>query len=121
LAACLAISHPAFAAADAPQRLTCAVLEAFDCEPRARCFSGHPAELGAPTFMHIDLEKKVIAGPHRATPIVAMERTAENLLLQGTEIGYGWTLAVDTRAGTMAATLVNREGAFVLFGACTPP
>jgi hypothetical protein len=49
-----------------------------------------------------------------------MQRSADGLILQGTEAGYGWTLAVDIQQGTMSATLVNREGAFVLFGSCTP-
>ena len=97
-----------------------ATVEALDCEAGAACLRGLPSELGAPAFMRIDLDKKIVAGPKRSTPIVSMERNAESLLLQGTEIGYGWTLAVDTKQGTMAATLVNREGAFVLFGSCTP-
>jgi hypothetical protein len=107
-------------AADVAGRLMCATVEALDCEAGASCFKGRPSEIGAPAFMRIDLEKMVIAGPSRSTPIVSMEKSVEGLLLQGTEVGYGWTLAVNTREGTMTATLVNREGAFVLFGSCTP-
>jgi hypothetical protein len=108
------------AAADGVQRLMCATVEAMDCEPGAACFRGRPAEVGAPAFMRIDLEKGVIAGVNRSTPIVRIEKQADSLLLQGTEVGYGWTMAIDVKGGTMAATLVNRDGAFVLFGSCTP-
>lgn len=119
LAACLVVPT-AFAAADGAQRLVCATLEAIDCEPGLACLKGRPSEIGAPAFMRIDLEKGIIAGTNRSTPIVRMEKQADNLMLQGSEVGYGWTMAIDMKAGTMAATLVNRDGAFVLFGSCTP-
>ena len=117
--ACFASSAPGFAATDMPQRLMCATVEALDCEAGSACLKGRPAEMGAPPFMRIDLAHKNIAGPQRTTPIVSMQQDANSLLLQGTEAGYGWTVVVDTQQGTMSATLVNREGAFVLFGSCT--
>ena len=120
LGACLAAYATCGAAADLSQRFMCATLEAIDCEANQACFVGRPAEIGAPAFMRVDLEQKTIGGARLVTPIVSMERKGENLILQGTEIGYGWTLAVDMKAGKMAATIVNGQGAFVLFGACTP-
>jgi hypothetical protein len=41
-------------------------------------------------------------------------------LLQGTELDYAWSLALDTTSGNLAATLIDREEVVVLFGACTP-
>ena len=120
LAACLTMPTAFAAAIEGVQRLMCATLEAMDCEPGAACLKGRPSEIGAPAFMRIDLEKGTIGGANRTTPIVRMEKQSDNLLLQGSEIGYGWTVAVDMKAGTMAATMVNRDGAFVLFGSCTP-
>jgi hypothetical protein len=35
-------------------------------------------------------------------------------------MGFAWTIALDQDAGTMVGTLVDRLGAVVLFGACTP-
>jgi hypothetical protein len=119
LVAFLLLPCPLATAADGAQRLMCATVEALDCEPGAACLKGRPSEIGAPAFMRIDLEKGTIGGAHRTTPIVRMEKQADSLLLQGSEIGYGWTVAVDMKAGTMAATMVNRDGAFVLFGSCT--
>lgn len=106
-------------AADTPQRLMCATLEALDCEAGTACLRGRPSELGAPAFMRIDLENMVIAGTQRTTPIASLEKRTDSVLLQGAEGDFAWTLVVDTQGGTMAATLVNREGAFVLFGSCT--
>src|SRR5690349_6448679 len=120
LGACLAFSAAA-ATTEGSTRLICATTEAMDCEAGAACFRGTPSQVGAPAFMRVDLEQKTIAGPNRSTPILFMERNEKTaqVLLQGTEIGFGWTLAIDMKAGTMAATLVNGDGAFVLFGACT--
>jgi hypothetical protein len=120
LATGLVVSSAFAAATEGAAHLMCATLEAMDCEPGAACLKGRPSEIGAPAFMRIDLEKGTIGGVHRTTPIVRMEKQADNVLLQGSEIGYGWTMAIDLKAGTMAATLVNRDGAFVLFGSCTP-
>jgi hypothetical protein len=121
-AVCVALTLAASAAsgaADVPQRLMCATVEALDCEAGAACFRGRPSDLGAPAFMRIDLENMMIAGKNRTTPIVSIEKRPDSVLLQGAEGSFAWTLVVDTQEGTMAATLVNREGAFVLFGSCT--
>ena len=121
IGACLAFGIASAASVDVPARLICATLEAMDCEPGAPCFKGRPSEIGAPPFMRIDFEKKTVIGPNRATPRLFMEKSDSDgqVLLQGTEIGFGWTMAIDIKAGTMAATLTNRDGAFVLFGSCT--
>lgn len=107
---------------DGSRALLCATLEAVECLPGSdRCVRGSAAEFDAPTFLRIDFAGKVIVGPKRTTPIQRMEATGQQLLLQGSELGFGWTLALDTRNGRMVATLVDREGAIALFGACTVP
>jgi hypothetical protein len=62
-----------------------------------------------------------VVGPTRTSPIQIIEKTDDQLVLQGTELGYGWTVALDQETGRMSLTLANREGAFVLFGSCTTP
>ena len=104
---------------DGTKLLICANLEAADCGPGQSCTKGRPDDLGAPAFMRIDFANKAIIGPRRTTPIVSMESNAEQMLLQGTELGYAWSIALDTNNGKLAATLVDRDGAMVLFGACT--
>ena len=52
-------------------------------------------------------------------PILFIDKSDDQALLQGKELGYGWTLALDQESGKMTATLVNREEVFVLFGSCT--
>lgn len=105
---------------DGSKLLVCANMEASDCGPGQPCARGRADDFGAPTFMRIDFAAKNIIGPNRTTPIVTQERNVNQLLLQGTELGYAWSVALDTTSGKIAATLIDRDGVIVLFGACTP-
>ncbi|MDF3889296.1 hypothetical protein [Cupriavidus basilensis] len=105
---------------DGSKPLLCATVDAHFCDIGEICYRTLPAILGAPQFMRINFAKKIVSGPQRSTDIRFMEPSDGQLLLIGTELGYGWSIALDTRTGTMSATLVNREDVFVLFGACTP-
>ena len=115
------LSAPAIASDfDGSKLLICAPVEAMDCTSREECTKGRPDDIGAPAFLRIDFAKKSIGGPKRSTQILFMEKSESQILLQGTELGHAWTLALDQMNGKMAVTLVDREGAFVLFGSCTP-
>jgi hypothetical protein len=105
---------------DGSKLLICAPVEAMDCAAGEACTKGRPDDIGAPNFLRIDFAQKMIVGPKRTTPIVFMDKSNNQILLQGTELGYAWTLALDQENGTMTATMVNHEEAFVLFGSCTP-
>lgn len=106
---------------DGSKLLICAPVEAFDCAAGETCAKGTPDDIGAPAFMRIDFAQKAVIGPKRTSAIQYMDKSDTQLLLQGTELGYGWTIAVDQSSGKIAATLVNLEGVFVLFGSCTVP
>jgi hypothetical protein len=105
---------------DGSKLLICATVEAIDCAPGEECTKGRPDDVGAPQFLRIDFAQKVIVGPKRTTPIRFMDTSDDQILLQGMELGFGWTLALDQDSGMMTVTLVNREGGVVLFGSCTP-
>jgi hypothetical protein len=105
---------------DGSKLLICAPVEAIDCAAGEDCTKGRPDDIGAPNFMRIDFAQKVIVGPQRTTPIVFMDKSDNQILLQGKEVGYAWTLVLDQESGAMTTTLVNREEVFVLFGSCTP-
>jgi len=105
---------------DGSKLLICAPVEAIECAPGEDCTKGGPDAIGAPRFLRIDFAHNAIVGPKRTTPILFMDKSDNQLLLQGTELGYGWTRALDQASGTMTATLVNREEVSVLFGSCMP-
>lgn len=105
---------------DGTKPLICAPVEAMECHAGEGCEKGIPDDVGAPAFMRIDFAKKVIVGPKRTSPIRAMEKDENQILLQGTELGLAWSMALSTATGKVVSTFSSRDGAFVLFGACTP-
>jgi hypothetical protein len=106
---------------DGSRLLICAPVQAFDCAAGEDCTKGIPDDVGAPAFMRIDVANKSVIGPKRTSPILHVDKSDSQLLLLGTELGYGWTLVIDQETGKLTATLANREAAFVMFGACTIP
>ena len=68
-----------------------------------------------------DFADKTIAGPRRTTPIRYIDTSGDQVLMQGTELGYAWTMVVDKLDGSMSMTLVNRDETFAVFGYCIPP
>jgi hypothetical protein len=120
LIGCCALS-PAFASDfDGSKALICATVEARDCVLGSTCYAGHAREIGAPGFMRIDFAGKTIKGPERKTPITSMEKGKNQLMMQGTELGYGWAFAINQSNGDFSASMTNIDGTFLLFGSCTP-
>jgi len=104
---------------DGSKPLICATVQAMDCVAGEDCVRGFASDIGAPTFMRIDFAQKAVIGPKRTSPVRLIEGNERQLLLQGTELGFAWSIALDKDTGQMSGTLVDRDGAFVLFGACT--
>jgi hypothetical protein len=105
---------------DGSKVLICAPVEAIDCAPGETCRKGAPADVGLPAFIRIDIAKMTMIGPKRTAPIVSIERSEKQILLQGTELGSAWVIALDQDSGEISGALVNREEVFVIFGSCTP-
>ncbi|MCP5143216.1 MAG: hypothetical protein H6978_00165 [Gammaproteobacteria bacterium] len=103
---------------DGSRRVVCTTEQLRDCIAGTECLSGLPAEYGAPTSLRLDFANRQILGERRKSKIRDLEKSKDQLLLQGRELGYGWTMAIDRPTGGMTLSLVNREGAFVLFGYC---
>jgi hypothetical protein len=105
---------------DGSKPLICAPVSAMECVRGDDCATGLPEDVGAPAFMRLDFSKKTVAGPKRTSDILLMEKTDNQLLMQGREEGFGWTIVLESQSGEMNVTLANADGAFVLFGSCTP-
>ncbi|MDB5772979.1 MAG: hypothetical protein JWM42_3353 [Burkholderia sp.] len=120
LTACLPLGFAIAADFDGSRPLICAPTEAVDLYAGEEIVKARPNDIGAPSFLRVDIANKTIAGPKRVTPIKYVEKDDMQILLQGTELGFGWTLALDQQEGAMTITFVDRAGAVVLSGTCTP-
>jgi hypothetical protein len=105
---------------DGSRELICAPVTAMDCAAGVACVSGTPTEMGAPSFVRVDAAKKQVKGARRSLPAQRVEKTPEQLLLQGFDDGQAWAIAIDAASGRMYATLTGRDGAITMTGACTP-
>ena len=105
---------------DGSMALICASSEAIDCLPGLACVKGDPETIGAPRFLRINCEKQEIRGTKRTSPILRIDKSEENIMLYGNELGMGWVVSLDRFTGQFSTSLVNSEGAFVIFGVCTP-
>ena len=48
-----------------------------------------------------------------------MEKDDDQFILQGFEIGLGWTLALDRTTGNARMTFAGWDSTFIIFAACT--
>lgn len=120
LSACLGPAAAMAADFDGSKPLICAPAAASEVRAGEKVDTTRPSDIGAPSFLRVDVARKTIAGPKRVTPIRHIEKSEEQILLQGTELGFGWTIAIDQKLGEMTITFVDRFGAVVLSGSCTP-
>lgn len=116
----LAVQSAAAADFDGSKPLICATVEAHDCAAEDTCEYGTPGQLGLPQFLRLNVKEKTIQGTQRTTAIKIIEETDTQLLMMGTELGAGWTMALDRDTGAMVISMATSSGAAVLFGACTP-
>jgi hypothetical protein len=119
----LVIGGSAFGADfDGSKSLICAPSEVLDCTSGDdKCWSASPRKAGAPSFLRIDFTKKTVSGTHLSSKILHVDKSADQVLLQGVELDMGWTIVIDSASGEVSITLTDRGGAFVMFGACTVP
>jgi hypothetical protein len=108
---------------DGSKTLLCAPSDAQHCTPTSPCERVVLSEVDVPAFIRVRFDKKRLEsiGPEPRTSAIENQRVADGqTILQGAELGRAWSLLVDHATGRMSASAADAEGAFVLFGACTP-
>ena len=120
LTACLPLGTAMAADFDGSKALICAPTEAVDVLAGEKIVKARPSDIGAPSLLRVEIANKKIIGAKQVTPIKYIEKSDTQILLQGTELGFGWTLALDQQGGAMTITFVDRTGAVVLSGTCMP-
>ena len=108
---------------DGSQDLLCAPTDIAQCDETARCERVSPSEVDLPPFIKLDFGKKrmmSLADPPRETPIETVHQRDGLTILQGAQNGRAWSLVIDQASGRMTGSVADGEGAFAVFGACTP-
>ena len=110
---------------DGSQPLICSSMEAYDCGPDSNCIKGTAASIDAPQFIRLDFDQKLArstraTGEERTAKIESMTREEGKLILQGVQLGLGWSMVITQESGAMALTAAGEQVVFVIFGACTP-
>ena len=130
LSASLSLCAAQASALDTSKPLLCAVTQVQECIDGSDCETVLPEEVNAPTFIRVDMKKKQIhsrkAG--RPTRIELHEAVKGRLVLMGADQGNdnqpdggGWVMSIEEDTGRFAGTMVLRQTAINIFGACTEP
>ena len=125
--ACLGFVWPADAAGkyDGSAPMLCAVTAVSECTADGKCERSAPqAGNNLPTFMRVDVKGNVLRaddGSGRKTEIKASSVVDDQLMLQGIENGKAWNMVIKSDTGRWGGSVVEDDGSFALFGACTLP
>ena len=127
VSACLGFAWPAAAAGkyDGSAPMLCAVTAVSECTADGKCERSAPqAGNNLPTFMRVDVQGRVLRaddGSGRKTEIKASTVVDGQLMLQGIENGKAWNIVIKSDTGRRGGSVVEDDGSFALFGACTLP
>jgi len=120
LAAAVAI---AFAAPpyDGSKPMKCSIETTMICSDPNVCVRGNADTVGLPGVLNVDVGQRVISGAAtgRTIKIAWVNTDGGRLLIGGTEMGGGWTMAVSQDTGAMSSAVIVRSGGLLLFGSCT--
>jgi hypothetical protein len=103
--------------------MVCAMSHVMECDEAGQCERRTPEAKALPRFVRVDTEKRslsAVGGP-RTTEIKSVSRNEGRLLLQGGEMGRGWSAAIAEDTGLMAVAVVDHDVTFSVFGACMIP
>jgi hypothetical protein len=126
--ASLAALIPIIAQADnltGTDRFLCASSRVVRCYSVGDCDAGPPWEWNMPSFINVDLKKKLLSTPaasaeQRRSPITLVVREAGQIIVQGVESGRALSMVINEETG-LASSSIALDGITVnVFGACTP-
>ena len=107
---------------DGSQPLSCLVTTGRDCLPADSGCKLLQPERGKPPVIDIDFNKKEVRSPFRTALLHVTHSTvtSESLILQGADLLFAWSALIKKRSGDLTIAITDREGAYVVFGACKP-
>ena len=105
---------------DGSQPMNCKPTSGFDCLPGQLECKQLKAEDGRDLTMVIDIHAKSLKTPYKTDPlpIGSISFNTASLLLQGTSLEFAWVASVHRTTGKLKISVIDREGAYVVFGQC---
>ena len=126
LSALLLLAAAVVAASAAPpydgtKPMQCAIQTSMICSDPSVCVRGTADTVGLPPVLNVDVAQRLISGAAtgRTIKIAWVSREGGRLLIGGTELGGGWTMAVAEDSGAMSSAVIVRSGGFLVFGNCS--
>lgn len=106
-------------------RFLCAATHVTRCYGRGDCESGPPWKWNTPSFIQVDLGKKLLSTPaanaeQRRSPITHLTRDDGQIFLQGTENGRAFSMVIVEETGLVSLAVALDGITVSIFGACTP-
>ncbi len=106
------------------KKLICAPVTAVECGVEGSCDRGTAESIDFPRFIRIDLEKRLALGEApdgktRTSKIMNVVDSEGSLILQGAQLGRGWSAVINKATGRLVVTVSASDFAVVVFGACT--
>jgi hypothetical protein len=104
--------------------LLCAVTEVQECEPGGACQRRTPEAVNLTPFLRVDAKAKRIStadASGETAPIHELAQVDGRLLMHGGQGGRSWSAVIEGETGRLSAGVVDHEGGFLVFGACTTP
>ncbi len=106
------------------KKLICAPVTAVECGVEGGCDRGTAESINFPQFIRIDLDKRLALGEaadgkERASKIMNVVDGEDSMILQGAQLGRGWSAVINKATGKFVVTTSAADFAFVVFGFCT--
>lgn len=101
----------------------CVPTAVAECVANGECRPGTAESENLPDFFRVDLKAKIIraADKGRQSPIKLIDRTADELMLYGSQADRSWVLIIRKKTGKMSASITGDGQTFVIFGVCPVP
>ena len=106
---------------DGSKPMQCTIETTMICSEPSVCVRGNADTVGLPQVLNVDVGQRVISGAAtgRTIKIAWVNNDGGRLLIGGTELGGGWTMAVKQDSGAMSSAVIVRSGGFLMFGTCS--
>ena len=106
------------------KKLICAPVTAIECGVGGGCDHGTAESIDFPQFIWIDLDKRLVLGEapdgkKRTSKIMNVVDSEGSMILQGAQLGRGWSAVINKADGKFVVTTSGTDFAFVVFGSCT--